>query len=133
MRVLPEDRGDFISADDRFADPVDQSGQRGERVVLSSLHGARLPRTSRALMAELFMNNNAAPFGLPPGFTAHEQAWDKCSRCSVQLVFDAVVVVITTIIIGGGGGFFLACEDLGRMFNNSFLARALLFLFLRRD
>ena len=31
---------------------------------------------------------------------------------------------------GGGGGFLLACEDLGRMFDHSFPARA--FLFKRR-
>ena len=30
---------------------------------------------------------------------------------------------------GGGGGFFLACEDLGRMFDNSFPACAFFFLF----
>ena len=29
---------------------------------------------------------------------------------------------------GGGGGFFLACEDLGRMFNKSFPACAFFFL-----
>ena len=29
---------------------------------------------------------------------------------------------------GGGGGFFLACEDLGRMFNHSFPACTLFFL-----
>ena len=30
---------------------------------------------------------------------------------------------------GGGGGFFLACEDLGRMFNHSFPAYVFFFLF----
>ena len=29
---------------------------------------------------------------------------------------------------GGGGGFFLACEDLGRMFNYSFPSDAFFFL-----
>ena len=28
---------------------------------------------------------------------------------------------------GGGGGFFLACEDFGRMFDNSFPAYAFFF------
>ena len=31
---------------------------------------------------------------------------------------------------GGGGGFLLACEDFGRMFDNSFPACAFFFLFL---
>ena len=55
IKVLPEDSGHFISAGDRFADPVDQSGQKGGGVALSTVPGARLPRTSPALMAELFM------------------------------------------------------------------------------
>ena len=55
IKVLPEDSGHFISAGDRFADPVDQSGQKGGGVALSTVPGGRLPRTSPALMAELFM------------------------------------------------------------------------------
>ena len=31
---------------------------------------------------------------------------------------------------GGGGGIFLACEDLGRMFDNSFPACAFFFFLL---
>ena len=32
---------------------------------------------------------------------------------------------------GGGGGFFLACEDFGRMFDNSFPTCAFFLLFLK--
>ena len=34
---------------------------------------------------------------------------------------------------GGGGGFFLACKDLGRMFDNSFPTCAFFVLFLSGD
>ena len=34
---------------------------------------------------------------------------------------------------GGGGGFFLACEDFGRMFDNSFSACDFLCVFVSGD
>ena len=36
-------------------------------------------------------------------------------------------------VISGDGGFFLACEDLGRMFDNSFPACTFFFFFFNGD
>ena len=33
-------------------------------------------------------------------------------------------ICVVVVVDGGGGGFFLACEDFGRMFDNSFPACA---------
>ena len=43
-----------------------------------------------------------------------------------------VVVVVVVVVVGGGGGFFLACEDLGIIFDHSFPTCAF-FFFLSGD
>ena len=42
-----------------------------------------------------------------------------------------LVVSYMIVCPGGGGGIFLACEDFGRMFDNSFPACVSFFLFLK--
>ena len=38
--------------------------------------------------------------------------------------------IMMMTICGGGGGSFLACEDFGKMFDSSFPARALIFIYI---
>ena len=49
-----------------------------------------------------------------------------------ETVARATVTPAHTVIYGGGGdGLFLACEDFGRMFDNSFPACVFIIFFLK--